>query len=261
MVGYGVILGYPWLRDINPDTDWVERTWAYRQTTSRKQIQIIGSDEYSRILARGNPAYVIVPQRIDSELAYAFYGITADASPAIPEKYQDLADVFSEEADGVLPDHAEHDHPIDVEPGKEPPFKPLFNLSEKELKVFREYLTSALERGFFFIPKKDGTLRLCVDYRELNAMTIKNRHPLPLIGETLDRLSGAKHYTKLDLRHAYHRVRIRKGDEAKTAFRIRYGHFEYLVMPFGLANAPATFQANINKVLKPPRRVLRSLLG
>ena len=85
------------------------------------------------------------------------------------------------------------------------------------------------------------TLRLCVDYRGLNKITVKNRHPLPLITETLDRLQGARSFTKLDIRNAYHRIRIRPGDEWKTAVCTRYGHFEYKVMPFGLANAPATF--------------------
>jgi hypothetical protein len=88
-----------------------------------------------------------------------------------------------------------------------------------------------------------------VDYRGLNALTVKNRYPLPLISETMDRLGGAKIFTQLDLRDAYHRMRIRAGDEWKTAWRSRYGHFEYQVMPFGLANAPATFQAYINKAL------------
>lgn len=94
-----------------------------------------------------------------------------------------------------------------------------------------------------------GGLRLCVDYTGLNAVTVKNRHPLPLITETLDRLCGAKVFTKLDLKDVYHRIRIKEGDEWKTAFRTRYGHFEYLIMPFGLANTSATFQAYINKAL------------
>jgi len=92
-------------------------------------------------------------------------------------------------------------------------------------------------------------LRLCVDYRKLNEMTIRNSYPLPLISVLLDRVKGAKYFTKLDLKSAYNLVRIKEGDEYKTAFRTRYGHFEYLVMPFGLKNAPATFQHFINDVL------------
>ena len=99
------------------------------------------------------------------------------------------------------------------------------------------------------MPKKDGGLRLCVDYRGLNAITVKNRHPLPLITETLDRLCGAAIFTKIDLKDAYHRIRIASGDEWKTAFKTRYGLFEYCVIPFGLVNAPATFQAYINQAL------------
>src|SRR2546430_5224651 len=93
------------------------------------------------------------------------------------------------------------------------------------------------------------TLRLCVDYRGLNSVTIKNRYPLPLVGEIMDRLSKAKVFTKLDLRNAYYRIRIQEGDEWKMAFRTQYDHFEYMVMPFELANAPATFQAYINRAL------------
>jgi hypothetical protein len=92
-------------------------------------------------------------------------------------------------------------------------------------------------------------LRLCVDYRALNKFTIKNRHSLPLIDKTIDRLARAKMYTKLDFRDAYHRIRIKPGDEWKIAFRTRYGHYEYMIMPFGFTNAPATFQAYINETL------------
>ena len=100
------------------------------------------------------------------------------------------------------------------------------------------------------VKKSDGSLRLCVDYRGLNEITIKNRYPLLLLQETLSRLSQAKYYTKLDLRVAYNLVRIAEGEEWKTSFRTRFGHFEYTVMPFGLTNAPASFQHFINDKLR-----------
>jgi hypothetical protein len=96
------------------------------------------------------------------------------------------------------------------------------------------------------VKKKDGSLRLYIDYWGLNKVTIKNQHLLPLILESLERLAGARYYSKLDVRDTYYWIRIREGDEWKTAFCIKYGHFEYIVMPFGLTNAPAQFQAYIN---------------
>jgi hypothetical protein len=102
-----------------------------------------------------------------------------------------------------------------------------------------------------FVPKKEGRgLRLCVDYRGLNRVTIMNRYPLPLMDELRDRVAGSKIFSKIDLKSAYNLVRIKPGDEWKTAFRTRYGHYECLVMPFGLANAPATFQTMIQDILR-----------
>ncbi len=95
--------------------------------------------------------------------------------------------------------------------------------------------------GFFFVKKKDGSLRPCIDYRGLNDITVKNRYPLPLMSSACELLQGAKVFTKLDLCNAYHLVRIREGDEWKTAFNTPTGHYEYLVLPFGLTNAPAVF--------------------
>jgi hypothetical protein len=152
-------------------------------------------------------------------------------------------------------------HAIELRPGSMPPFQPLRNLSATELEALREYLLTAEKNGWIrrsvseagapilFAQKKDGSMRLCVDYCGLNDLTIKDRTPLPLISETLDRLSGAQVFSALDLKDAYYRIPIKRGDEWKTAFRTRYGHFEYMVMPFGLTNAPVTFQAYINKAL------------
>ena len=110
--------------------------------------------------------------------------------------------------------------------------------------------SSSAGAGFFFVGKKDGSLRPCIDYCGLNDITVKNRYPLPLMSTAFELLQGAQVYTKLDLRNAYHLVRIREGDKWKTAFNTPTGHYEYRVVPFGLTNAPAVFQALINDVLR-----------
>uniref|UniRef100_A0A8K9UV21 Gypsy retrotransposon integrase-like protein 1 n=1 Tax=Oncorhynchus mykiss TaxID=8022 RepID=A0A8K9UV21_ONCMY len=143
-----------------------------------------------------------------------------------------------------------------------PPRGRLYSLSAPERKALEDYLSVALDAGtivpssspagagFFFVKKKDGSLRPCIDYRGLNDITVKNRYPLPLMSSAFEILQGARFFTKLDLRNAYHLVRIREGDEWKTAFNTPLGHFEYRVLPFGLANAPAVFQALVNDVLR-----------
>jgi hypothetical protein len=141
------------------------------------------------------------------------------------------------------------------------PYKSIYKLSETELKILRKYLNENLERKYIqysinpaeipilFISKKNGSLRLYVDYRDLNKITIKNRYSFPLIEKILNRLNEIIIYTKFDLKEIYYKIRIKKGDEWKTAFKIKYSHFEYKVMPFNLANTPAIFQAYINKAL------------
>ncbi|MCU1441842.1 MAG: hypothetical protein JWP85_2839, partial [Rhodoglobus sp.] len=180
----------------------------------------------------------------------------------IPPEYHQFLDVFLPSEADKLPPHRPYDHAIDLEPGQNPPWGPIYSLSGGELKVLREYLDRMLRLGkiqaskspagapILFVKKKDGTLRLCVDYRGLNRVSIKNRYPLPLMDELRDRIIGATIFSKIDLKEGYNLVRIKRGDEWKTAFRSRYGHYEYLVMPFGLANAPATFQNMMNDVLR-----------
>ncbi|KAF4306721.1 hypothetical protein GTA08_BOTSDO05973 [Botryosphaeria dothidea] len=180
----------------------------------------------------------------------------------VPSEYWDLKAVCQERGKGDLPKHQPWDHEIPLKPGTKPAYKPIYSLSAKEMEALREYIEKNLERGYIrpstssagypilFVPKKNGKLRLCVDYRQLNDITIKNRYPLPRIDELQDKLGKAKYFTKLDLREGYHLVRIKEGEEWKTAFRTRLGLYEYTVMPFGLTNAPATFQNLVNDTLR-----------
>ena len=180
----------------------------------------------------------------------------------IPTEYSDFSNVFSEEKALILSEATElNQHAIELQEGQQPLYGPIYSLGPVELETLKTYIKTNLANGFIrpskspagalilFVGKPDGSLRLCVDYQGLNNLTIKNRYPLPLIGESLDRLGRAKRFTQLDLTSAYHRMRIKEGDEWKTAFRTRYGHFEYQVMPFRLSNAPASFQGYINKIL------------
>ena len=179
----------------------------------------------------------------------------------IPEEYHDYADVFSESEASKLAPHRPYDLKIDLEDGATPPpISAMYSLSPSELESLRNFVDENLTRGFIratsslhsapvlFVQKPDGSLRLCVDYRGLNRISKKDRYPLPLISDLLATAGKARIYTTLDLRHAYHLVRIAEGDEWKTAFRTRYGSFEWLVMPFGLTNAPASFQRFMNDI-------------
>ena len=157
--------------------------------------------------------------------------------------------VFSKKEADKLPPHRPVDCKIVLQKGATLHYGPIYPISE-ESKVLKEYIKENLKKGFIrlsespagypvlFQLKKDGTLRLCVDYKKLNEVTIRNLYPIPLISEIIEKVKDAKYFTKLDLHSAYNLVRIHPGDEYKTAFRTKYGHFEYLVMPFGLRNAP-----------------------
>ena len=118
-------------------------------------------------------------------------------------------------------------------------------------KGFIKPSTSPWGASILFAKKKDKTLRLCIDYRQLNRVTIKNRYPLPRIDDLFDQLRGARVYSKIDLRTGYHQLRVKVADIPKTTFRTRYKHFEFTVMPFGLTNAPSAFMDLMNRVFQP----------
>ncbi len=162
-----------------------------------------------------------------------------------------------------LPPKRSHDHHIELLPDSQPVSKPAYRLASNELDELRSQLDKLLEHGHIrpshspfgspvlFVKKKDGSMRMCVDYRMLNNITIKNSYPLPRVDELLDRLSGAKWFSKIDLQQGYHQLRIHPPDIPKTAFVTRYGSYEFMVLPFGLCNGPSTFMNMMQDILRP----------
>ncbi|MBW0562443.1 hypothetical protein O181_102158 [Austropuccinia psidii MF-1] len=177
----------------------------------------------------------------------------------VPPVYHQYLDVFSKVKAEKLPPHRTCDHPIELE-GLLPPIGVIYSLSHQESETLWAYNSENVEKGFIrpsssstaapvlFVKKKDGGLRLCVDYPKLNAVTRKNRYLVPPMNQILTVFNGSTIFSKIDLRGAYNLLRIKEGDEHLTAFRTKYGSYEYLVMPFGLTNAPASFQNLVNDI-------------
>ncbi|KAJ9535922.1 LOW QUALITY PROTEIN: hypothetical protein OSB04_un000910 [Centaurea solstitialis] len=171
----------------------------------------------------------------------------------------DYPDVFPDDLPGVPPER-QAEFRIDLVPGAAPIAKAPYRLAPPEMQELSKQLEELLDKGFIrpstspwgapilFVKKKDGSIRMCIDYRELNKLTVKNRYPLPRIDDLFDQLQGAAWFSKIDLRSAYHQL---KEDVRNTAFRTRYGHFEFIVMPLGLTNAPAAFMDLLNRVCRP----------
>jgi len=175
---------------------------------------------------------------------------------------RDFPDVFPDDVQG-LPPTRQVEFRIDLIPNATPVAKAPYRLAPSEMQELAAQLRELQDKGFIrpssspwgapvlFVKKKDRSFRMCIDYRELNKLTVKNRYPLPRIDDLFDQLQGAKYFSKIDLRSGYHQLRVREEDVPKTAFSTRYGHFEFLVMPFGLTNAPAVFMDLMNRVCKP----------
>lgn len=236
-----IVLGHPWLVKHNPHIDWSNNN-------------ILGWSSFCLSHCLRNALMPMLPDSSATEEGLDLSGV--------PPEFLDLKAVFSKTRATSLPPHRPYDMAIDLLPGTSPPRGRLYSLSLPETEAMNKYIEESLAAslirpssspagaGFFFVGKKDGSLRPCIDCRGLNDITVKNRYPLPLMSSAFELLQGAKMFTKLDLRCAYHLVRIREGDEWKTAFNTPSGHYEYLVMPFGLTNCPAVFQCLINDVLR-----------
>src|SRR5579862_5413146 len=230
----------------NPDVDWEAKIWKY--TERSKPSEVLAAQAFFEVAAKMGRMYA---------MQYAVNGMLNFQE--LPKEYKEYCNIFSEDKANKLPPKGRPEHAIKLT--GDSPHGPIYKLSEKELKILQEYIQNSLDHEWIcesmssagvpilFTLKKDSELCFCINYWGLNWLIVKNRYPLPLISEILDRLFGARCFTKLDLRNVYHRIYIREGDEWKMVFRTRYGHFEYLIMPFGLVNATATFQAYINRAL------------
>ncbi|WMV45982.1 hypothetical protein MTR67_039367 [Solanum verrucosum] len=185
-------------------------------------------------------------------------GLTVDEVPVV----SDFPEVFPEDVPGVPPER-EIDFGIDLLPDTQPISISPYRMAAADLKELKEQLKDLLDKGFIkpsispwgalvlFVKKKDGSLRMCIDYRQLNKVTIKNKYPIPRIDDLFDQLQGASHFSKIDLRSGYHQLRVRDSHISKTVFRTRSGHYEFIVMSFGLTTAPVGFMNFMNRVFKP----------
>ena len=284
-----VVLGHDWLKRHNPDVDWIagkvhltrcpptcrQARKSLPALLDRKDIE----EELS--LPESEPEITVRRMMVDEDDDRLFYTriyatetisqrLYREATPEeemrraglIPDEYREFASVFEKSSFDQLPERRHWDHAIELKDDYQEKFCKVYPLNPAEQVQLDEFIKENLETGrirpskspmaspVFFVKKKDGSLRLVQDYRALNEMTIKNRYPLPLISELLDKLKQAKFFTALDVRWGYNNIRIKEGDEWKAAFRTNRGLFEPTVMFFGLTNSPATFQAMMNEIFR-----------
>ncbi|KAG8480712.1 hypothetical protein CXB51_025402 [Gossypium anomalum] len=258
---FDVILGMDWLTVHNAVVNCKRKTINLRyanneiirvKSTDKNGLPpIISSMLAQKYVKKGCEAYlayVLDSKELEKKL---------ESVPVVCE----YSHVFPEELPG-LPPVREVEFGIELVPGTTPISMAPYRMAPTELKELKTQLKELTDRGFarpsfspwgapvLFVKKKDGTLRMCIDYRQLNKVTIKNKYPLPRIDDLFDQLKGASVFSKIDLRSGYYQLRVRDSDIPKTAFRTRYGHYEFLVMPFGLTNAPAVFMDLMNRIFR-----------
>ncbi|KAL4318940.1 hypothetical protein GQ457_18G015780 [Hibiscus cannabinus] len=228
------------------------------------EIQFVRLSQYAPELVPTERDRSLEAQRLmdDSCQAYLAYVMNPNMGEARPRDIRTVCDfpgVFPEEFPGLPPDR-EVEFVIETHADSAPVSISPYQMAPKELKELKTQLQELLDRGFIrpntspwgapvlFVKKKDESLRMCIDYRQLNKMTVKNKYPVPRIDDLFDQLRGTTVFSKIDLRSGYYQLKVREQDVLKTAFRTRYGHYEFLVMPFGLTNAPVAFMDLMNRV-------------
>ncbi|XP_047326921.1 uncharacterized protein LOC124930637 [Impatiens glandulifera] len=258
MAGFDVILGMDWLTRHEAHIDCKKKTVSLTDQDGRT-FQFRATPPPSLSFKIQQPLSSGVP--IVLATSYAMLGVQLPRLEDI-KVVRDFPGVFPEDING-LPPLREVEFGITLKEGTLPISKAPYRLAPTELKEMKDQLEDYLSKGFIrpsvspwgapvlLVKKKDGSQRLCIDYRELNKVTIQNKYPLPRIDDLFDQLKGASVFSKIDLRSGYHQIRVKEEDVKKTAFRTRYGHYEFLVMPFGLTNAPAVFMELMNRVFHP----------
>lgn len=283
---YDVILGMDWIQKWRPVPDWDSNvlTVLFKEqlvslpahddySACRPRVFVLSAEKAAHQWKKGARCFVAMLQVV-SDPADDLHpddtpfdgepqsvGGSSSTQKGVRDLLQEFSDVCKPPA-GIPPSRGK-DFTIKLEPGSDPVWGPIYRMSPAELEEVRGQLDVLLQNGWvrpsespygapiLFVRKKDGSLRMCVDFRRLNAITIKNRAPLPRVDELFDQLGGATVFTKLDLAQGYHQMRMAEEDIHKTAFRTRYGHFEFTVLPFGLTNAPSAFMSMMHTVLRP----------
>ena len=276
---YDVILGMQWHRAHQPVT-YSNASVQYQTDRGRVTLQqpiavvkelesncLISASQLRRMLRKPIRGSDNTPPSAILETYLVYVNAVDTSTPVASDKYatyfmEKYPTVCSDQPTG-LPPHRSFDHHIELEPGAEAPNKPAYRQSSAHNDELKKQLTALLDLGVIrpskspfaspvlFVKKQDGSWRLCIDYRALNRVTKKNRYPLPHQDDLIERLRHARYLTKLDLRSGYWQVRMGDDSVEKTAFTTRYGLYEWLVMPFGLCNAPSTFMQMMNDLLRP----------
>ncbi|PKU68398.1 RNA-directed DNA polymerase [Dendrobium catenatum] len=264
-----LLLGRPWQYDRKTVHDGASNTYSLMQAgepiillplaTSQDDMAtdqlVISRAECHLAIQETSHCYLVLLKEVGDDICFH----PLEVQPLIAE----FQEIFVNELPAGLPPSRDIQHVVDLVPGVTLPNRPPYRLRPEEHEELKQQVEGLLAQGFIrpsvspcavpslLVPKKDGTYRMCIDSRAVNKITIRYRFPIPRIDDLFDQLQGATIFSKIDLRSGYHQIRIREGDEWKTAFKVRDGLFEWLVMPFGLSNAPSTFMRLMNQIFQP----------